>query len=669
MGSAGGREAPLPPQIRVNSHPMLSFQRVTLRRGARLLLEDVDLTVQRGERWGIVGRNGSGKSSLLALVLGLRDAHGLQPDAGEVSLPAGIVLAHVAQETPAVARSAIDYVMDGDAELRRLQAALAEAEAAGDGHRQAELFAQIEAVDGYTAPARAARLMAGLGFAEAQMQAPVSTFSGGWRMRLNLAQALMCRSDLLLLDEPTNHLDLDAVLWLQEWLRAYPGTVLLISHDRDFLDLCVDHIALLAEQRLHAYTGNYSAYERQRAAQLAQQQAAHERQRRSVAHLQQFVDRFRAKATKARQAQSRLKALARMEEIAPAHVDSPFDFAFRPPRSVPHPLLRLDRVSLGYGDCPLIDGVRLDIQPGDRIGLLGPNGAGKSTLIKTLAGELPPLAGRREAAPDLQIGYFAQHQLEQLRSEDSPLAHLRRLDAAATEQSLRDFLGGFDFRGDQATAPVGPFSGGEKARLVLALLVYQRPNLLLLDEPTNHLDLEMRHALNLALQDFAGALLIVSHDRHLLRSVCDRFLLVADGRASPFDGDLDDYARWLGEHRRLASATPDPQPPAGASAGNRSEAAGDRRQARQQAAAQRQRLKPLRDAVARHEAELAEAQGALSEIESQLADGALYTAENKPRLTALLAEQGGLKSRMAAAEEAWMTAAEALEAAQGETAG
>ncbi len=439
--------------------------------------------------------------------------------------------------------------MDGDTELRVLQAQLVEAEAADDGERQASLFGRLEAIDGYTAPTRAARLMAGLGFSEAQMQQPVDSFSGGWRMRLNLAQALMCRSDLLLLDEPTNHLDLDAALWLQDWLRAYSGTVLLISHDRDFLDLCVDHIALLAEQRLHAYTGNYSAYEKQRATQLAQQQAAHEKQQRTVAHLQQFVDRFRAKATKARQAQSRLKALARMEEIAPAHVDSPFTFGFRAPKDVPHPLLQLTEMDLGYAGEALLHGVKMDIQPGDRLGLLGPNGAGKSTLIKALVGELAPLAGQRKAAKTLQIGYFAQHQLEQLHGDDSPLGHLRRLDPVASEQELRNYLGSFGFIGDQALSLVAPFSGGEKARLVLALLVYQRPNLLLLDEPTNHLDLEMRHALNLALQDFEGAMLIVSHDRHLLRSVCDRFVLVAGGRAEPFDGDLDDYAHWMVAYR------------------------------------------------------------------------------------------------------------------------
>ena len=637
---------------------MLSFQNVSLRRGPRLLLEAVGLTIQRGERWGIVGRNGSGKSSLLALVLGLRDPHGLHPDSGEVSLPAGIVLAHVAQETPATQRSAIDYVMDGDGELRALQAQLAEAEAADDGERQASLFGRLEAIDGYTAPTRAARLMAGLGFLEAQMQQPVDSFSGGWRMRLNLAQALMCRSDLLLLDEPTNHLDLDAVLWLQEWLRAYSGTVLLISHDRDFLDLCVDHIALLAEQRLHAYTGNYSAYERQRATQLAQQQAAHEKQQRTVAHLQQFVDRFRAKATKARQAQSRLKALARMEEIAPAHVDSPFTFGFRPPKDVPHPLLQLTEVDLGYGGEPLLRGVKMDIQPGDRLGLLGPNGAGKSTLIKALVGELAPLTGSRKAAKTLQIGYFAQHQLEQLHGDDSPLGHLRGLDPQASEQDLRNYLGSFGFIGDQALSLVAPFSGGEKARLVLALLVYQRPNLLLLDEPTNHLDLEMRHALNLALQDFQGAMLIVSHDRHLLRSVCDRFVLVAAGRAEPFDGDLDDYARWLTEHRRQPALS------AGTALVMKKDSAVERRQQRQLEAERRKRLKPLRDEVSQCEQSLQRLQKEQAVLQARLADAAIYSAENKSALNELLADQTRVKKQLAEVEEQWLAAAEALESAE-----
>jgi ATP-binding cassette subfamily F protein 3 len=644
-------------RVRVNSRAMLSFQKLTLRRGARILLQDVDLTIQPRERWGIVGRNGSGKSSLLALVHGLRDPAGLHPDQGEVSLPPNLALAHVAQETPAVARSALDYVMDGDTELRELQRQLAKAEAAGEGERQAALFAKLEAIDGYTAPSRAARLLHGLGFSDGQLQTPVADFSGGWRMRLNLAQALMCRSDVLLLDEPTNHLDLDAVLWLQQWLQSYPGTVLLISHDRDFLDACVDHIALLAEQRLHAFAGNYSAYECQRAGQLAQQQAAYDKQQRTKAHMHSYVERFRAKATKSRQAQSRLKALARLEEIAPAHVDSPFAFEFQIPEALPNPLLQLDEAVLGYAGKSVLGGIGLTIQPGDRLGLLGPNGAGKSTLVKALAGELAPLQGKRAPAKTLRLGYFAQHQLEQLHGADSPLAHLQRLDRQAGEQVLRDYLGGFGFIGDQALAPVAPFSGGEKARLVLALLVYQRPNLLLLDEPTNHLDLEMRHALTLALQSFEGALVVVSHDRHLLRSVCDRFLLVAAGNATPYDGDLEDYARWLAEQRRESPQDGDNEKTTAGSAP-------DRKQQRQQEAARRQRLKPYREAVTDSEKALEKLQRQQAELEEQLADTTLYASENKARLTALLGSQAALKKQLEEMETQWLVAMQALETAE-----
>ncbi|NOX76815.1 MAG: ATP-binding cassette domain-containing protein [Gammaproteobacteria bacterium] len=646
---------------------MLNFRAVTLRRGARVLLSNVDLRIQPGERWGLVGRNGSGKSSLLALVLGLRDVPtadtALRPDHGDISLPASLALAHVAQETPAVDRSALDYVMDGDHELRQLQQKLDDAE----GERQATLFGQLEAIDGYTAPTRAARLLNGLGFSEAQMQHPVTSFSGGWRMRLNLAQALMCRSDVLLLDEPTNHLDLDAVLWLQTWLQAYPGTVLLISHDRDFLDNCVDHIALLSQQSLHGYTGNYSAYERQHASRLAQQQAAHVKQQRTVAHLHSYIDRFRAQATKARQAQSRLKALAKLELIAPAHVDSPFDFEFPPPRDLPHPLLTLTQAQLGYST-PLLTGISMSLLPGDRLGLLGPNGAGKSTLIKTLAGELPPLKGQRSTAQNLHIGYFAQHQLEQLQGDESPLQHLQRLarqsGTTVSEQELRDYLGGFDFVGDQTLAPVAPFSGGEKARLVLALLVYQRPNLLLLDEPTNHLDLEMRHALTLALQNFDGALLVVSHDRHLLRSVCDRFVLVAEGVATPYDGDLDDYAQWLTEHRqgmRRDAKSDEMQTPA-------DNPGIDRRQQRQQQAARRQQLKPLRNRLSACEKTLANLQKQQTELEEILADGELYNDASRARLRETLAIQTSLKQQLTEAEDHWMQAAEELEMAENDIA-
>lgn len=635
---------------------MLSFQSVTLRRGPRILLQDVNLTIQPGEHWGIVGRNGSGKSSFLALILGTRDVSGLHPDQGEVQLSASLALAHVAQETPAVSHSALDYVIDGDAELRDLERQLAEADAAGQGERHANLYAQLETIDGYTAQARAARLLNGLGFSEEQTHNPVNSFSGGWRMRLNLAQALMCRSDLLLLDEPTNHLDLDAVLWLQSWLQAYPGTVLLISHDRDFLDLCVDHIGLLAEQRLQCFTGNYSAYETQHASQLAQQQAAHKKQQHAIAHMHSYVERFRAQATKARQAQSRLKALARLEIIAPAHVDSPFQFEFQPPKDVPHPLLTLHDADLGY-DKVLLKQINLNLLPGDRLGLLGPNGAGKSTLIKALAGDMLPLNGERKPAQNLRVGYFAQHQLEQLQGDDSPLLHLQRIDKAlsqkTSEQELRNYLGGFGFVGDQVLDPVAPLSGGEKARLVLALLVYQRPNLLLLDEPTNHLDLDMRHALTLALQGFEGALLIVSHDRHLLRSVCERFLLVAHGQIQAYDGDLDDYAQWLSEHRRGTS-----------SPANKPKPSTDRRQQRQQEADNRKQLKPLRDRVTQSEKALAKLHQQQTRLDAQMADSEIYSAENKNQLTELLAQQASLRQDLARTEEEWMDAAEALDQAE-----
>ncbi|NOX93118.1 MAG: ATP-binding cassette domain-containing protein [Gammaproteobacteria bacterium] len=644
---------------------MLRFQSVTLRRGTRVLLQDVNLTIQTGEHWGIVGRNGSGKSSLLALVLGTRDAAGLHTDKGEIKLAASLAMAHVAQETPAVDRSAIDYVMDGDSELRELEQQLAACsgnETDGGQHealcgeKQATLFGELEAIDGYSAPARAARLMDGLGFSEARLQMPVSDFSGGWRMRLNLAQALMCRSDILLLDEPTNHLDLDAVLWLQGWLQNYPGTVLLISHDRDFLDNCVGHIALLSEETLHAYTGNYSAYEKQHASRLEQQQAAHQKQQRTISHLHSYIDRFRAKATKAKQAQSRLKALAKLEEIAPAHVDSPFEFTFLSPGQIPNPLLKLTDARLGYDNKTLLNDININLLPGDRIGLLGPNGAGKSTLIKALTGELPLLAGTHVPAQNLRIGYFAQHQLEQLQTDDTPLVHLQRLDKQASEQQLRNYLGGFGFIGDQVLDPVGPFSGGEKARLVLALLIYQRPNLLLLDEPTNHLDLEMRHALTLALQGFEGALLVVSHDRHLLRTVCDQFVLVANDGAQTYDGDLDDYAQWLNEHRRGNTQQKD---------STTSKTPGvDKRQLRQQEAARRQQLKPWLDQVRKSEKLLGKFQQQLQDIEQKLAGSSLYEADNKDLLKELLAQQTTLKQQLQQTEDDWLEAAEALELAE-----
>ncbi len=527
---------------------MIRVSNLTLSRGVKCLLQGASLTVHAGHKLGLVGANGCGKSSLFAAI-----RHELIPDAGAIELPPSWTIAHVAQETPPVTTSALDYVLDGDRELREIETALAVAQhdPGHDGTELADLHHRFEAIGGYSARARAATLLAGLGFADSRHGDAVESFSGGWRMRLNLAQALQCRSDLLLLDEPTNHLDLDAVLWLEDWLDRYPGTLLLITHDRDFLDGVVDGIVHVYGRKLVSYTGNYAQFERERAAQLALQQATYAKQQRQVAHLHDFIDRFRAKATKAKQAQSRIKALERMELIAAAHVDSPFEFVFPPVADAARQLVLLDGVTLGYDDrAPVLDHVDWGILAGDRIGLLGPNGAGKSTLLKAIAGTLAPRRGTRSTAQGLRLGYFAQHQVEQLRDEHSPLWHLRQFEPDTREQELRDFLGGFDFRGDMASSAIGNFSGGERARLTLALIVRMKPNLLLLDEPTNHLDIEMREALTEALQDYGGALVVIAHDRHLLRATTDVLWLVADGRVAPFDGDLDDYRDWVLTTRR-----------------------------------------------------------------------------------------------------------------------
>jgi len=634
---------------------LLRITHLVLARGAKRLLDGASVTVHPGHKVGLVGPNGCGKSSLFALILGE-----MHQDAGSVELPPAWTLAHVAQETAAVAVPAIEYVLDGDRELREVERALAatEAAAAADPEREGEALAHLhhrfEEIGGYAARARGATLLSGLGFPAARHGDPVAAFSGGWRMRLNLAQALMCRSDLLLLDEPTNHLDLDAVLWLEDWLARYPGTLLLITHDRDFLDGVVDSIVHVDALKLKTYTGNYSQFERERAQQLALQQATYVKQQRQIAHLQAFVDRFRAKATKAKQAQSRIKALERMERIAAAHVDSPFEFTFAPVSVAARQLVRLEHVTLGYGGgAPVLADLDWGILNGDRIGLLGPNGAGKSTLLKAIAGTLAPLSGTRHTAQTLALGYFAQHQVEQLRASESPLWHLAKADPSAREQDLRDFLGGFDFRGDMVTHAVGRLSGGEKARLTLALIVRQKPNLLLLDEPTNHLDIEMREALAEALQDYVGALVVVAHDRHLLRATTDALWLVADGAVAPFDGDLDDYRDWVLARSRRPLESAD----AGATTSRRAQKRAEA-QTRQREYATR---KPFTDKLARIEREIAELDAEKKGLEARLASPEAYAGASRDTLKELLVRQGDLAWELARLEAEWLDVSEALQ--------
>jgi ATP-binding cassette subfamily F protein 3 len=628
---------------------LIQFKQLTLVRGLKTLIQGATLQLHPGHKVGLTGANGAGKSSLFALLRGE-----MQLEAGDLDMPASWVIAHVAQETPALAMPAIEFVLDGDAELRQIEAALAAAEASQQGELIAELHHRLLDIEGYAAKARAAELLSGLGFSQANLQQAVATFSGGWRVRLNLARALMCRSDLLLLDEPTNHLDLDAVIWLEGWLQSYRGTLILISHDRDFLDAIVNHIAHIEQQTLTLYRGGYSDFERQRAEKLALQQALFEKQQRKVSHLQSYIDRFRVQATKARQAQSRIKALERMEMISAAHVDSQFNFEFRVPLAAPDPLLVLDEMAVGYQGVALIKDIVLAIRPGERIGLLGRNGAGKTTLIKLLAKELAPLSGKRVEGKDLNIGYFAQHQLEQLRLDESPLQHMMKLDPLTREQEHLNFLGGFDFKGDMARSPCLNFSGGEKSRLALALLIWTRPNLLLLDEPTNHLDLEMRHALTMALQDYQGGVVLVSHDRALLRASCDEFVLVADGQAMPFDGDLEAYSLWLNEQRlkekQNVQATLEVKPAKQDRAMNKAE-----RQAR---IAER---RPLLKEVAELDSHIAAWQEEKLACDARLNDNDLYSAADKTALQDLLKKQAELIKQIEQAEERWLDLHERLE--------
>ncbi|MGG5217813.1 ABC transporter ATP-binding protein [Rahnella variigena] len=629
---------------------MIVFSSLQIRRGTNVLLDNASATINPGQKVGLVGKNGCGKSTLISLLKGEMSA-----DAGNLTFPSNWALAWVNQETPALDEPAIEYVIDGDREFRQLEAQLQQANERDDGHAIATLHGKLDAINAWTIPARAASLLSGLGFTQNQLQQPVKSFSGGWRMRLNLAQALICRSDLLLLDEPTNHLDLDAVIWLEKWLKSYTGTLVLISHDRDFLDPIVDKILHIEQQSLNEYTGNYSSFERQRATKLSQQQALFESQQEKVAHLQSYIDRFRAQATKAKQAQSRIKMLERMELIAPAHVDNPFHFSFRSPESLPDPLLRMEKVSAGYGDTTILESIKLNLVPGSRIGLLGRNGAGKSTLIKLLAGTMPPLQGDIGLAKGVKLGYFAQHQLEFLRAEDSPLQHLVRLANKETEQQLRDYLGGFGFHSDKVTDPTGRFSGGEKARLVLALIVWQRPNLLLLDEPTNHLDLDMRQALTEALIDFEGAMVVVSHDRHLLRSTTDDLYLVHGGKVEQFDGDLEDYQQWLVDIQRQESQQDAPAKDGGVNS------AQSRKDQKRREADFRNQTQPLRKQITKLETQMEKLSTELAAIEERLADSAIYDNSRKAELTECLQQQTKVKGALEETEMTWLDAQEQLE--------
>ncbi|MFN2381384.1 MAG: ABC-F family ATP-binding cassette domain-containing protein [Guyparkeria sp.] len=645
---------------------MIQLKSVSLRRGTQLLLEDADLTLLPGQRMGLVGKNGTGKSSLLAMFEGK-----IAPDSGDIEWAGGQRMATVEQETPALEASAVDYVLDGDRDYARLNAALLEAEAENDGMRMAEIYPEFEAIGGFMARARAARLLDGLGFTPASIDNPVSSFSGGWRMRLNLARALIAPSDILLLDEPTNHLDLDAVFWLADWLVSYPGTLIVVSHDRDFLDHVCTHIAHIENQKLNLYTGHYSDFEEMRAERLMQDQALAAKMAKERERLQGFIDRFRAQATKARAAQSRVKALERLPVIAASHADrDDFSFYFPTPKRAPDPMVTLEDVAIGYGGTPLIEDVSLQIRAGDRIGVLGANGAGKTTLIRVIAaGGETWLDGDRFVAPGVQVGYYTQHQLDQLDPRDTPLIALERVagDSGST-QKLRDFLGRFGFVGDRIFEPIEPFSGGEKARLALALLVWKAPNLLILDEPTNHLDLAMREALAEALQTFEGAILVVSHDKSLIELVCDRFWWVRDGAALPFDGDLNDYREAVTERRR-AQNREDRAQTADKPKGKSSKKASRKGPAAPTGAASswgeprdkasRAKAKERQKRLDRLEAEVERLGGQLAEIDASLADPALYDGQREAEVARLQGERGELAARLEAAETEWLEQQEA----------
>ncbi len=648
---------------------MISLKNVSLRRGTKVLLEDASITLNPGEKVGLIGRNGAGKSSLFALLNG-----GLLEDSGEFSMPAHWRMAQVAQHMPETDQPAAAFVLDGDTRLAELAAQLQQAQASGEGMRIAQLHADLQDAGQHDALPRAEALILGLGFTPEQLDRPVNSFSGGWRMRLQLARALMCPSDLLLLDEPTNHLDLDALVWLESWLQRYTGTLLVISHDREFLDAVTRVTLQIEHARLTRYGGNYSAFETLRAQQLELQQAAYAKQQDRIAHLQKFIDRFKAKATKAKQAQSRVKALERMEKIAPVLASAEFTFAFREPENLPNPMLAITDAAFGYrsegGNTTILHGVSRSVLAGQRIGILGANGQGKSTLVKTIARTMAPLAGTLTEGKGLNIGYFAQQELDVLRTQENPLEHMVRLarelgqhnTEAAREQELRNFLGSFNFSGDMVQQSVGTMSGGEKARLVLAMVVWQKPNLLLLDEPTNHLDLATREALAMALNEFEGTVMLVSHDRALLRSVCDEFWLVGRGKVQPFDGDLDDYQRYLlDESRRLRElARNQSQGDSSVSQAPRLSGA----EQRKQEAARRQQLatqtRPLKKELEKIEHRMATIEPQKADLEQRLS-GTLLPAE--------IAEAGrtlkALGEELEQLEERWLELSEQLQLMQG----
>ena len=636
---------------------MITLTNLRLQRGNNVLLQKANARIDTGQSVGLVGRNGTGKSSLFALLRGE-----LLADEGDVYIPNNWTIAHVAQEMPDTEESALDYVLAGDEALAALNAQLEQAIADDDGELMGTVYSDMAVIDAYTAPSRAAQLLNGLGFAQNVQGNAVTSFSGGWRMRLNLARALMCRSDLLLLDEPTNHLDLDTVLWLENYLKTHPATKIIISHDRDFLDALCSHIIEAAQQTLTAYKGNYSTYERTRAERLMQQNALYEQQQRHVAHLHKYIDRFRAQATKARQAQSRIKALDRLELVAPAHLDSPFSFEFAPLADLPNPQIQADKLDLGYGDTALLENIAFTIQSQDRIGLLGMNGAGKSTLIKALAGELTPLRGEIVNAPNLRIGYFSQQHLDTLRENESPLWHMIRLAPNENYQKLRNYLGGFNFAGDRVNESIINFSGGEKARLALALLIWQKPHLLLLDEPTNHLDLDMRHALVMALQQFDGALIVVSHDRSLLANCVDQFWLVADRTVSEFDGDLDDYRNWCAKSWQLHKQAN--HAPKTETAKKHVEAApvvADKHAGKSKATLEFEQKK-LKQSISKLEKQLASMQSELDQLQGWMASEDAYAGDKQDDLAAAVTRSAELIEQMAPIEEEWLGLQEELEA-------